>query len=177
MTSASTMPKAARSAVRCGAGRLLCMTQDRHHELVQPRERQPRLGLHAARAQHPHPRRLRAPAGRREQGGFADARLAPHQQRAATLGESVDQPFEPGQLALAAEDRAPAGAVVTIRSVDITLCLFSTSLPTSLQQPVRTFYDTRVAPLAASPNELIVPSAFLLGRKKKSRGPFSRDPA
>jgi hypothetical protein len=57
---------------------MLGMTQYRHHELVQARERQPRLGLHPGRAQHPHPHRLRAPAGRREQGRFADARLAPH---------------------------------------------------------------------------------------------------
>ncbi|CAA9565533.1 MAG: hypothetical protein AVDCRST_MAG18-1444 [uncultured Thermomicrobiales bacterium] len=90
---------------------MLGTIQHRQHELVQARERQPSFGLHAGRAQHPHTGRFRAPTGRREKGGFPYARLAPYQQRAAALGESVDQPFEPGELALAAEDRTPVGAV------------------------------------------------------------------
>jgi hypothetical protein len=37
--------------------------------------------------------------------------LAPHEQRSAALENSVDQLIEPGQLALAAEDRILTGAV------------------------------------------------------------------
>jgi hypothetical protein len=55
-----------------------------------------RLGLHTGRAQHTHPRVLRAPARSHQQGGLADARLAPHEQRRATLGNAVDQLFKPG---------------------------------------------------------------------------------
>jgi hypothetical protein len=43
------------------AGQPVGMIEHRQHELVQPRKRQLRLGLHPGRAQHLHPRRLGPP--------------------------------------------------------------------------------------------------------------------
>jgi hypothetical protein len=95
--------------LRCGQA--VDLTEHRQHELVQPCERQLRLGLHPGRVQHLHTHILRAPAGRRQQGGLADALLAPYEQRRTTLLNPVDQPVELGQLALATEDGALTGAV------------------------------------------------------------------
>jgi hypothetical protein len=71
----SIMPEAARRASCCGLGNWSALPSTGSTRLLQPCERQPRLRLYPGRAQNPHPRRLGAPARRRNQGGLADARL------------------------------------------------------------------------------------------------------
>ena len=79
----SLIPNAARSAARCGAGRSSAPPQDRAQELVQPGERQVRLGLHAGRLQDSHPARARTRGSLGQQRRLADPRLAGDDQRAA----------------------------------------------------------------------------------------------
>ena len=94
---------------------MLDVVQHRQHELVQPGEGQLCLGLKPGRAEDPHTVRFRVPDRGRQQDGFSDAGFTPHQQRRAALGNPVDQPFEPGQLLLAANNRVPGGVVGSAR--------------------------------------------------------------
>ena len=92
-----------RFAVR--GGQRVEVVEDRQQQLVQARERQVRLGLHAGGAEHPHAAAGRAARRLPEQRRLPDPRLAADEQRAAPLPHPVEQARDRVQLAVAAEDQ------------------------------------------------------------------------
>lgn len=69
--------------------------QRRAEKLVQPGERKLRLGLDAVRAENREAELLCSFHGRREQDRLANPRVAAHRERAAMVGELVDNSIEP----------------------------------------------------------------------------------
>ena len=78
------------------------LAERRAQQLQQAGERHRRLGLHAARAQHPHP--VGAPGDGVEQRGLADADLPDEGEDAARARPCVgDEAIEPALLGVAAQ--------------------------------------------------------------------------
>ena len=83
--------------------------QHRRAQLMQPRERQLHLRLHARGALHPAPRTRRLPGQVVQQHGLAHARVATHHQSPAlTAADRVDELIERGAFAVPVRQRRHA---------------------------------------------------------------------
>ena len=108
-----------RPPLRCGQA-LPDGGRDRFQEVGQAGEGEPQLALGRARLEHVHRPRPRAAHPRLEQGRLAGAGRAGQDQGGGPVGKIVEQPIEPTEFAVPAEDRfmhvapsvRPRGAVL-----------------------------------------------------------------
>ncbi len=99
-------PEGAPQSVALDLRQFVGEVDDRPQQLVQPRERQLRLGFDPGAREHPHPLGPRHRV--LQQGGLADPRLAPHDEGAAArLPGRIEQAIDRLALALTAQQHGP----------------------------------------------------------------------